>query len=36
MGECFFKNWWWCVDERVVNMSNLRRQRGLVCLRIVA
>ncbi|CAJ0546570.1 Ff.00g011970.m01.CDS01 [Fusarium sp. VM40] len=37
MGECFFKNWWWCIDGRVVNMSNLRRrQRGLGCLRIAA
>jgi hypothetical protein len=37
MGECFFKNWWWCLDGRVVNMSNLRRrQRGLGCLRIAA
>lgn len=35
MGECFFKNWWWCIDGRVVSMSNLRRRRrGLGCLRI--
>ncbi|KAM0206209.1 hypothetical protein ACHAQI_008508 [Fusarium lateritium] len=35
MGECFYKNWWWCFDGKVVNMSNLRRrQRGLGCLRI--
>ncbi|KAI6749385.1 hypothetical protein HG530_015224 [Fusarium avenaceum] len=37
MGECFFRNWWWCIDGRLVNMSNLRRrQRGLGCLRIAA
>jgi hypothetical protein len=29
IGECFYRNWWWCLDERVVSMANRkRRQRG--------
>lgn len=35
VGETFFRNWWWCLDGSVVEMSNRRRrERGWEALRI--
>jgi hypothetical protein len=35
VGESFFKNWWWCLDRSVIDISNRRRrERGLQGLRI--
>ncbi|KAF2706424.1 hypothetical protein K504DRAFT_81001 [Pleomassaria siparia CBS 279.74] len=35
VGECFYKNWWWCLGGKVVEISNKRRgERGLGRLRI--
>ncbi|KAF2800129.1 hypothetical protein K505DRAFT_404171 [Melanomma pulvis-pyrius CBS 109.77] len=35
VGETFFRNWWWCLDKSVVEMSNRRRrERGWEALRI--
>jgi hypothetical protein len=36
IGELFYKKWWWCLDQRVVEVSNQRRkERGLGRLRTV-
>ena len=35
IGECFYRNWWWCLDEKVVKIANRRRrQRGEEALKI--
>lgn len=35
MGECFYRNWWWSIDEGVLQMTNRRRkERGLGPLRL--
>ncbi|KAH7135135.1 hypothetical protein B0J11DRAFT_153731 [Dendryphion nanum] len=35
VGEGFFKNWWWCMDRRIVELSNQRRkERGLPALKV--
>ncbi|CAI6318710.1 unnamed protein product [Periconia digitata] len=35
IGECFFRNWWWCIDEGAVRITNMRRrERGLRPLRM--
>jgi hypothetical protein len=35
MGECFFRNWWWCVDQKSIETTNRRRkERGLGVLRL--
>ncbi|ORY08448.1 hypothetical protein BCR34DRAFT_603534 [Clohesyomyces aquaticus] len=35
IGECFFRNWWFCLDGRVVEMANRRRrERGERTLRL--
>lgn len=35
MGECFYRNWWWCLDGRVVDLTNRkRRARGVEALRL--
>jgi hypothetical protein len=37
LGESFYKNWWWCVDQKIVEQSNKRRkERGLGRLKITA
>jgi hypothetical protein len=29
VGECFYRNWWWCLDEKIITMANRwRRERG--------
>ncbi|KAF2657916.1 hypothetical protein K491DRAFT_690652 [Lophiostoma macrostomum CBS 122681] len=36
IGELFYRNWWWALDGRVVEISNRRRkERGLGVLRLV-
>ncbi|KAF1941326.1 hypothetical protein EJ02DRAFT_434882 [Clathrospora elynae] len=36
VGELFFRKWWWCLDARVVEVSNaLRAERGLGRLKMV-
>ena len=35
MGECFYRNWWFCVDPAAVVATNRRRRgRGLRALRL--
>lgn len=35
IGEVFFRNWWWCLDGKIVETTNRRRrERGLGALRI--
>ncbi|PSN73741.1 hypothetical protein BS50DRAFT_629728 [Corynespora cassiicola Philippines] len=35
VGELFYRNWWWCLDRDIVEMSNRKRKgRGLTALRI--
>lgn len=30
VGEAFYKNWWWCLDGRIIGITNRRRrERGL-------
>lgn len=37
IGGRFFRSWWWCLDSRVLEMTNRRRQeRGLGRLRLEA
>jgi hypothetical protein len=37
IGDHFYRKWWWCLDQRVVDASNRRRlERGLGRLRMVA
>lgn len=37
IGDLFYQNWWWCLDQRIVDVSNRRRrERGLGRLRIVS
>lgn len=37
VGESFFRNWWWCLDGKVLEVTNRRRrERGLGALRIKA
>ncbi|KAF2193398.1 hypothetical protein K469DRAFT_618495 [Zopfia rhizophila CBS 207.26] len=37
VGEKFYRNWWWCMDSRVLEMTNRRRrERGLGRLRLEA
>ena len=34
IGELFYRNWWWCIDARIVGTANAkRRERGLPPLR---
>ncbi|KAF2116166.1 hypothetical protein BDV96DRAFT_686568 [Lophiotrema nucula] len=36
VGECFYRNWWWCLDSKVVESTNRRRrERGLGALRLI-
>lgn len=36
IGDVFYRKWWWCLDQRVVDVSNKRRrERGLGRLRLV-
>lgn len=33
VGEIFFRNWWWCMDNKVIENSNRRRrERGMKAL----
>ena len=35
VGESFYKNWWFCIDQKVIDQSNKRRkERGLGRLRL--
>lgn len=35
VGECFYRNWWWCLDQDVVMIANRRRrERGERLLRL--
>jgi len=35
IGEVFYRNWWWCLDSKVVGISNRRRrERGVDILRL--
>ena len=35
IGDAFFRNWWWCLDARVLSMTNRwRRERGVGGLRL--
>lgn len=35
IGECFYRNWWFCIDEEAVATSNRRRrERGIQALRL--
>jgi len=35
IGQCFYRNWWWCLDSKVIEMANQRRKaRGEGVLRI--
>lgn len=35
IGESFFQNWWWCISDDVLRVTNRRRrERGLGPLRI--
>ncbi|KAF2468519.1 uncharacterized protein BDR25DRAFT_344245 [Lindgomyces ingoldianus] len=35
VGETFFRNWWWCLDNKVLEVTNRRRrERGLGVLRL--
>ncbi|KAF2262690.1 hypothetical protein CC78DRAFT_534564 [Lojkania enalia] len=35
IGEKFYRNWWWCLDGKVMEITNRRRrERGLGALRI--
>jgi hypothetical protein len=35
IGQLFYRNWWWALDGRVVELSNRRRrERGLGVLRL--
>jgi hypothetical protein len=37
VGDVFYRKWWWCLDQRVVETSNRRRrERGLGSLKMVA
>lgn len=37
IGNLFYRNWWWCLDQKIVEVSNRRRrERGLSRLRMVA
>ena len=37
IGDTFYRKWWWCLDQRVVEMSNRRRrERGLPRLKMIA
>lgn len=37
IGDLFYRKWWWCLDRKIVETSNLRRrERGLPKLRWVA
>lgn len=30
VGEVFYKNWWWCLDGKIIaNANRRRRERGL-------
>lgn len=30
IGESFYKNWWWCLDGKIIGIANKRRrERGL-------
>jgi hypothetical protein len=30
VGEVFYKNWWWCLDRKIIGITNRRRrERGL-------
>lgn len=37
VGDAFYRNWWWCLDQRIIAASNTRRkERGLPRLKAVA
>jgi hypothetical protein len=36
IGDVFYRKWWWCLDERIVEVSNQkRRERGLSRLKMI-
>lgn len=36
IGDVFYRKWWWCLDHRIVEVSNRkRRERGLGRLKMV-
>jgi hypothetical protein len=36
VGDVFYKKWWWCLDEKIISVSNRRRkERGLPRLKAV-
>jgi hypothetical protein len=36
IGDHFFRKWWWCLDQKVIDVSNRKRmERGLGRLRMV-
>lgn len=37
IGDLFYRKWWWCLDQKIVETSNRRRkERGLPRLRWIA
>ena len=37
IGNLFYKKWWWCLDPKIVEVSNRRRrERGLSRLSMTA
>lgn len=37
IGDIFYKRWWWCLDQKIVETSNRwRRERGLPRLKLIA
>jgi hypothetical protein len=37
IGDLFYRKWWWCLDQRIVELSNSRRrERGLPRLKMIS
>jgi hypothetical protein len=37
IGDVFYKKWWWCLDQKVISVSNSRRkERGLPRLKALS